>query len=377
MNFKKFYLIFSIIVLVFLFAAGILILNYTSVAAEETGSVNSDLLGIMDDFKMSRNPFNILVLGGDRVAKNTDTMMLVNYNPADSKTTIMSIPRDTRVKVNGKYHKINYAYPHAGAEFAAETVSELLNVNIKYYVFIDTAAFRQIIDILGGVDVTIPVNMDYDDPTQNLHIHLKKGRQHLDGKKAEQYMRFRKPNSGHLKDVKGYYDGSDIMRIQAQQNFVKELISQKANILYLPKVNSIISVIYNNLETNIPLSEMTRLAKSIKSFTTDDINLITLPGSTQDGDPWYYLIDEDKTSDIVAQYFQGSGKYTEYPANTKNSSSNNTNKSSSSSKKSPSTAETTTTKESTQKTSTNNKDMTKDNPSNSETSIEGTTVPLP
>ena len=103
----------------------------------------------------------------------------------------MSIPRDTRVLIDNKYRKINFAYPYGGIELAAGTVSELLDVNIKYYIFVDTFAFRIIVDLLGGVDIDVPVNLDYDDPTQDLHIHLKKGLQHLDGEHAEQYVRFR------------------------------------------------------------------------------------------------------------------------------------------------------------------------------------------
>ena len=124
-----------------------------------------------------KEPFNILLLGGDKVNNLTDTMMLANFDPETCKVNIMSIPRDTRVFINKKERKINYAFPAGGIELAVKTVSELLDINIKYYAFVDTSAFRKIIDLLGGVDYYVPVDMDYDDPVQGLHIHLKKGQQ--------------------------------------------------------------------------------------------------------------------------------------------------------------------------------------------------------
>lgn len=347
-----------------LFFGGILILNYISTnAAEEVSSESNELLaGLMDDFKTSKEPFNVLVLGGDRVAKNTDTMMLVNYDPATSGVSIMSIPRDTRVRVSGKYHKINYAYPHGGAKFAVNTVEDLLNVNIKYYVFVDTKAFRQIIDILGGVEFNVPVKMDYDDPTQNLHIHLEPGLQHLDGEKAEQFMRFRKPNNGRYKDMKGYYDGSDIKRIEAQQSFVKELIKQKANLLYLPRLNNIIDVVYENLETNLTLNEITKLVKGIKNFDAEDITTLTLPGTIQDGSPWYYLCDPDKTAEVVRQYFNAKGGFSDQEGNVpKKETAVKTSSGGSITKDAGGEA----------------KDVTKNNPSNRETSVKGSATPDP
>ena len=178
MNLRKFYFNLTIVVALVLFISGIGILYYVNSTlfvsdASATSSGNS-INNFFEPFIQKKEPFNVLLLGGDKVNKNSDTMMLANFDPENCKINIMSIPRDTKVTIENKARKINFAFPHGGIDLTVKTVSELLDVNIKYYAFVDTAAFREIIDLLGGVDYYIPADMNYDDPTQNLHIHLKK-----------------------------------------------------------------------------------------------------------------------------------------------------------------------------------------------------------
>ena len=306
MNLRKFYFNLTIIVAIVLFISGIGILYYVNSNflisnASSTDSGNS-FNSLLEPFLQKKEPFNVLILGGDKVNKNSDTMMLANFDPATGSVNIMSIPRDTKVTIENKARKINYAFPHGGVELTAKTVSELLDVNIKYYAFIDTAAFRQIIDLLGGVDYYIPADMNYDDPTQNLHIHLKEGQQHLDGEKAEQFVRFRHPNKW-TKEIRKYYDGSDLKRMEAQQNFVKELMRQKLNIQYLPKLNSIIGSVFNNVETNFSLNEIVRMTGYVSKFKMENVSFISMPGTTYDASPWYYLCDVAETRQITAEKF--------------------------------------------------------------------------
>ena len=151
--------------------------------------------------------------------------MLVNINPGVPEISVMSIPRDTRVIIEGRVRKINFAYPRGGGELAVETVERLLETEIDHYVYIDLSVFRKAIDLLGGVEYYVPQNMYYDDPYQNLHIHLKKGYQLLDGRKAEYLVRYRK----------GYKNG-DIGRIKVQQDFIRELIKQKVTVSNYPRL---------------------------------------------------------------------------------------------------------------------------------------------
>ena len=368
MNLRKFYLTISSILLVFLFSAGVYILNYmnTAVASDVHDEDDQSSGSFLKAITIQKKPVNILLLGGDKVAGNTDTMMLVNFNPSTMEANIISIPRDTRVVINGNYQKINYAYPHGGADLAIQTVSDLLGVNIKYYVYVDTKVFRNIIDLLGGVkDFYVPVDMDYDDPTQNLHIHIKKGVQDFDGAKAEQFMRFRMPNGGYTKEMLEYYDGSDLKRIEAQQRFLKELIRQKANPKYFAKIDDILYEVFENIETNLTPSEVLKMTHNIMSFSMDKVNFMgTIPGTTYDYSPWYYLCDQEETAKIMEQYFSGTGKYT--------SSSTGTGK-----KKSSGGSSSKSTKSTESKSSSKNNDVTKGNPSNADTSIKGSAQPKP
>ncbi len=311
MNTRKFYFILTTIMTSFLFISGVYMLyliNITSAAgSDEKDSTNQEGFfdKIIQPFVLDKSPVNILLLGGDKVAGNTDTMMLINFNPDTAQINILSVPRDSRVMINGMgYEKINAAYPKGGPDLAVRTVSNFLNTCIQYYVYVDTAAFRDIIDMVDGVDYYVPIDMDYDDPIQNLHIHLAKGQQHLNGKKAEQFMRFRHPNH-YTQEIMKYYDGSDIKRIQAQQSFIKELIRQKTSLKYLTRLNDIISRAFSSLNTNLTLSDALKLAQNINKLDINQIIMKTVPG-----DPdviingiWYYAPDKAETKSIVEQYF--------------------------------------------------------------------------
>lgn len=307
MNLRKFYFILTIIVSVVLFFTGIGVLYYVNnqiLSSETTASTsNSPINQLFEPFIQNKEPFNILLLGGDKVNKNSDTMMLANFDPETCKINIMSIPRDTRVTIENKERKINYAFPHGGVELTVKTVSELLDVNIKYYAFVDTVAFRDIIDLLGGVNYYIPADMNYDDPTQNLHIHLKEGQQRLNGAQSEQFIRFRHPNKWN-KEIKKYYDGSDLKRMEAQQSFLKELMKQKLNLQYLPKLNSIINVVFENVDTNLTLSEIIKMTGYVSKFKAENLTFIPMPGEPYDASPWYYLCDVKNARLITAESFK-------------------------------------------------------------------------
>lgn len=307
MNTRKFFFIICSVLSAFMFLLGVLSLGYINLTAHTVSANvykpnNSNLFSeILDPYKSSNENVNILVLGGDKVNKNTDTMMLVNFNPATAKINVLSIPRDTKVRINNKTAKINAAYPGGGGEQAVESVGDLLGIDIKYYVYIDTSTFRKVIDKVDGVDYYVPQDMNYDDPIQNLHIHLKKGQQNLDGKKAEQYMRYRQGNNGK---VTKNYDGSDLKRIDAQQNFIKELIRQKVNIFYLTKMNDILNVVFSNIDTDIEMAEVLRLSKNISKVNANEINMSMLPGASVQHNGWYYEMDQDEADKIVDQYFK-------------------------------------------------------------------------
>lgn len=359
MNFRKFYFNLTIVVSVVLFFTGIGVLYYVNsqLLSSEAASSNSknSINQIFEPFMQSKEPFNMLLLGGDKVNKNSDTMMLANFDPTAFKVNIMSIPRDTKVIIENKERKINYAFPRGGIELTVKTVSELLDVNIKYYVFVDTAAFRDIIDLLGGVNYNIPSDMNYDDPTQNLHIHLKKGQQRLNGAQSEQFVRFRHPNKWN-EEIKQYYDGSDLKRMEAQQSFMKELMDQKLNLQYLPKLNSIINVVFENIDTNFTLNEIIKMTGYVSKFKVQNLTFIPMPGKPYDVSPWYYLCDIRNARLITAESFKSSGSFIAIDIESKDAYNE----------------ESWDIVSKTTKSATTTNSTTKNNPSNAESSIKGT-----
>lgn len=122
---------------------------------------------------------NALILGTDPSGLNSDSMMLASLDRKAKTLDIMSIPRDTHVKIDGTYYKINAAHLMGGEKLSVQTVEELLGIPIDYYVSFNTTVFRKIIDELGGVYFNVPEQMDYEDPVQDLYIHLKPGQQHF------------------------------------------------------------------------------------------------------------------------------------------------------------------------------------------------------
>ena len=379
MNLRRFYFTMTSILSIFLFAIGSIMLGYISTLSETDFDIpgigdKKNVFGeLLSPFAVSKEPVNFVLVASDKWSGNTDTMMLVNVDPNTSNVSIMSIPRDTKVNVSGlSIPKINALYASKGGpQKLINTLSDMLDINIKYYVHLNIKTVREIIDLLGGVEIDVPPGMDYDDPVQDLHIHLKPGKRVLNGEEAELFLRFRQANSmSKNKELLKYYDGSDLKRIEMQQYFVKELIRQKANILYLPKINDIVNTVYENLDTNITMNEVTKLIKSLTSFKPDKVKFFTLPGKPVNQDYSYFIYDKEEALKITREYFKSSAKSNNF----ENLNKDNSKKSSSSSSKSSKTNN----KNSSSSTSKKAKeDFTANNPSNNETSVKGTKQPMP
>lgn len=244
-------------------------------------------------------PLNLLVLGLDRDGTRCDVIMLFNFEPNLSKLNILSIARDTRVRKNGKYSKINALYSKGEEKMVAEKVTEITGLPVHYYITMDFRGFRELVDTLGGVEFYVPFRMNYDDPTQNLHIHLKKGRQLLDGVKAEQLVRYRKGNySGQ-----GYSEG-DIGRIGMQQDFIKALIEQKLSIRYISRADELFYIMKEYVHTNLAISDITHYLGSASKIKSSETGTYTLPGDSQlIGDAWYYIHNSKETAGMISNHF--------------------------------------------------------------------------
>ncbi|KPU44159.1 putative transcriptional regulator YvhJ [Oxobacter pfennigii] len=248
-------------------------------------------------------PLNILLLGVDigvagskNSPKRSDTMMVIHYDPKTSDVTVVSIPRDTKVTINGNTEKINAAHAIGGPEKSVEAVQKLLGININYYVEVNYEGFRQFIDAIGGIDTVIPYNMDYDDDAQNLHIHFKKGQKvHLDGKKAEQFVRWRKNNDGS-----GYADG-DLGRIRTQQEFMLKVIEKLKSPAIILKIPTLVKLLPEYISTNMDAATILNFSMDVPKINGESIQKYTLNGSSKIIDGlWYFVYEPDKNKDMVA-----------------------------------------------------------------------------
>jgi LCP family protein required for cell wall assembly len=234
---------------------------------------------------------NTLFLGIDDA--RSDTMIVASYNKENQKITLLSIPRDTRVDIPGYgFDKINSAAARKeGTALAMETVGNLLGIPIHHYVKVNFKGAEKIVDILGGVKVNVPMNMDYEDPAQDLYIHLKKGTQVLNGANAVKFARFRS----------GYPD-QDLGRIKSQQELIKAFIDKLISPGVIPKAFSIADAMSKCIKTNIGSSDIAQYAMHIKDINMGNVKFYTLPGEAgYMNKVSYYLCDETKLKEMMQQ----------------------------------------------------------------------------
>lgn len=236
----------------------------------------------------------------------TDFIMLGQYNPNTREIALLSIPRDTNVGNNSVDGKINSAYSSRGMDKLKKQVTEITGIEIDYHVLFKTKILRQVVDKIGGVTVDVPINMNYDDPYQNLYIHLKKGTQKLTGSQAEQFCRFRKNNNG------SGYPGGDVERTKAQQKFIKAFIAELLKVDNISKIPDLINIVLEGTKTNVTLDVAKEYIDDVIALKTDRITTNTLPGSARMGKSplgymtSYYYYDAEKTKTMVDEMFHSS-----------------------------------------------------------------------
>ena len=221
----------------------------------------------------------ILVMGIDTNYQNTDkehdqqgtrsdTMMLVRLRPRENTLSLLSIPRDSRVYMGGtqRIDKINSAHAEGGPTMALQTVEQTLGVPIDHYVVVNFAGVRDLVDAIGGVDLYVEKPMHYVDNTAKLFIHFQPGQQHLDGKQAEAFLRFR-------------HDAlADIGRIRRQQQFITAISNKLKNPLMLANLPRVVQLGSQYVKTDMSLDELTKLAFYLKGVDMKNIRSATLPG---------------------------------------------------------------------------------------------------
>ena len=354
-RFKVIAIIISIITMAFSTYGGVL-------AAQKLNSFSlGGSLGnfALDDLSGDVGMMNVLLIGVDEDGYRSDTIMLVSLDDYSDRVSILSIPRDTMVKINGSTQKINATMAFAAfstprpsgesdeddseetdssyidsdinpvvtplplptdengnliweyrselstteghEELLINKVKEITGLPIHYFVTVDFDGFVELINAVDGVDFDVPYDMDYDDPIQSLHIHLEAGPQHLDGKHAHDFVRFRHNNDG---TAPGEYVMGDEGRVYWQQRFIKEVVRQKLNPYYLSKIDEIGDVFRNNVRTNLTVTDVIKNLNALTHINLDDIRSYQLPGDYDYiNEVWYYVQDIPATRELVNNVF--------------------------------------------------------------------------
>jgi polyisoprenyl-teichoic acid--peptidoglycan teichoic acid transferase len=224
----------------------------------------------------------------------SDSMLLLRFNPQTEQLVVLSLPRDTRTYVRGRLTKLNEANRDGGPALAAESVSDLLGgVAIDRYVRINVQGVEKLIDALGGVTVTVPQDMKYQDDSQHLYINLKSGEQTLNGDQSLQFLRFRYDAQG------------DIGRIQRQQMFMRALVEQTLNPATIARLPKVLSVIQSNVDTNLAVEELLALVGYATQVNRSNVQMLMLPGTfsrPQDYALSYWLPNYSDIDSMVDQY---------------------------------------------------------------------------
>lgn len=253
---------------------------------------------------------NVAVFGVDKDGYRTDVIFVVNFNSVTNKVKVLSLPRDTKVswseeqkqslrdlgKRTVSVSKINEMTAYGGIEnirdFTINQIERMLGIKVDNYVIVNIDAFNQIVDAIDGVDLYVPQNMKHTDYSGDLFIDLKEGYQHLDGDKAEQFVRFRS------------YKNGDVDRIAAQQTFLKAFADKVLSPSIITKVPKLVGIIFNSIKTDASLTELSGYYQYVSNFSGDNLSFFTLPGEGRyEGGASYFFPYEDEIDEVVQEVF--------------------------------------------------------------------------
>ena len=238
--------------------------------------------------------YTFLLACPDQASGNADAIMVVTYDVPNQKLGMLSIPRDTLV--NKKNPKINSSM-HGGIENLQEVVSDLLGIPLDFYVEIDLNGFVELVDAVGGVDFDVPIEMYYNDPTQDLNIFYQPGMQHLTGQQAMEVCRFR-----HNADGTGYPLG-DIQRSETTRNMMITVAKKVLALNNIEKITNYFDILQRNVETDLTASNITWFIGQFLNVDLDTgVTGSGLPGDgsvTYKGTRWCYELYPQESLDVI------------------------------------------------------------------------------
>ena len=214
----------------------------------------------------------VMIMGVDERADDvgrSDTLMIATLDPHTDHAALLSIPRDTRVKIKGRgYDKINAAYAYGGERLAESTVESFLGIDIDHYIIVNTNSFVRLVDAIGGIDINVEKRMYYEDPWDDnggLVIDIYPGLQHMDGEKAVTYVRYR--------DEEG-----DIGRVRRQQEFMAACMDKLTSPSIIPKIPAIISELMDAVQTDLSFRQILGLAGALRDAQKNGLDMEMVPG---------------------------------------------------------------------------------------------------
>ncbi|MBR6888374.1 MAG: LCP family protein [Selenomonadaceae bacterium] len=218
---------------------------------------------------------NILILGvDDSERQEADTILVLSFANDTGNSRIIGIPRDTWIATRSHSGRIGELYSWGGASSLVREVSKLLGISIHQYIIIDMATFADLIDVLGGLDIYVEENMDYEDEVAGLSIHIPQGYQHLSGEDVQKYLRYRGEKLG------------DVGRVQRHQKFIKALYAKVLQLDTIPKLPAIADIFRNRMETNAEIFDSVHLANVLRKMSSDPPTTLMLPGSENVDGAW-------------------------------------------------------------------------------------------
>ena len=272
------------------------------------------VLGESEESLENLEPIKILIMGISGVDdyKLADTIMVASYDPKTQSASLMSIPRDTYVgKKNRKTATQNYIASYkintvfrSGENIpeAIERINDITDLDLENYIIIDTNALVKLVDAIGGVTFNIPMDMDYEDSSQDLYIHLKAGEQLVDGQKAEHLLRFRHNDDGST--YPSEYGQQDLGRMRTQREFVTETLKQTLKPQNIFKLKEILDIANEDVTTNMDLSLLKKYVPYAVKFDADNLKTGMLPGDVEMcNGVSIYVADKTKTEELINELF--------------------------------------------------------------------------
>ena len=261
----------------------------------EADSPKTSSKPLASNSKRKDGVYTFMIIGMDKVAYNTDTIMVGRMDTINHSVEIVNIPRDTYVNVRSKIKNINSNYPYAvtkgenGVKNLRRGIEKLVGFPIDSYAFVDIVAAAKIVDTVGGVDFDVPVNMHYDDPGQDLHIDIDKGMQHLDGEDFVKVMRFRNT-----------YQQGDLDRIKVQQDLLSALSDKLLSAGNIKNIDELLNIYDKYVETNLTKNNLYFYLQQFLLMDSESVHFQMMPNTPSMVDELSYVfINEEEWLKMV------------------------------------------------------------------------------